>query len=172
MCEQMLLTVSQGDSGRPPQVGAIREIRFAPIGDVRHSLRGVHERQGSDALAGASRARSARSVFADLNKYAATHALRRAAHDPPRLITDDFLFVREALRAGGGIGFLPTFLAQADVKAGQLVRVLPRVHRIDGSLTLLYAKAKQVPARVTAFRDFLVDTFARPPAQSAPVAGP
>ena len=90
----------------------------------------------------------------------------------PRLISDDFLFVREALRAGGGIGFLPTFLAQADVKAGQLVRVLPRVHRIGGSLTLLYAKAKQVPPRVTAFRDFLVDTFARPAAQSAPAAGP
>lgn len=30
---------------RPPQVGAIREIRFAPIGDVRHSLgRAYYER--------------------------------------------------------------------------------------------------------------------------------
>ena len=89
----------------------------------------------------------------------------------PRLITDDFLFAREALCAGGGIGFLPTFLAQADVKAGRLVRVLPRVHKMGGSLTLLYAKAKQVPPRVTAFRDFLVDTFARPTAQSARVPG-
>jgi len=85
----------------------------------------------------------------------------------PRLVSDDFLFVREALRAGGGLGFLPTFLAQADVRAGQLVRVLPRVHKTGGSLTLLYAKAKQLPARVTAFRDFLVDSFARPAAQSA-----
>jgi len=85
----------------------------------------------------------------------------------PRLVSDDFLFVREALRAGGGLGFLPTFLAQADVRAGQLVRVLPRVHKTGGSLTLLYAKAKQLPARVTAFRDFLVDSFARPTAQSA-----
>jgi DNA-binding transcriptional LysR family regulator len=88
----------------------------------------------------------------------------------PRLVSDDFLFIREALRAGGGLGFLPTFLAQADVRAGQLVRVLPSVHKTGGSLTLLYAKAKQVPPRVTAFRDFLVDTFARPAAAHA--AGP
>jgi len=79
----------------------------------------------------------------------------------PRLVSGDFLFVREALRAGGGLGLLPTFLAQADVRAGQLVRVLPRVHKAGGSLTLLYAKAKQVPPRVTAFRNFLVDSFAQ-----------
>ena len=85
----------------------------------------------------------------------------------PRLVSDDFLFIREALRAGGGLGFLPAFLAQADVRAGQLVRVLPRVHKTGGSLTLLYAKTKQLPPRVTAFRDFLVDSFARPAAQSA-----
>jgi DNA-binding transcriptional LysR family regulator len=84
----------------------------------------------------------------------------------PRLVGDDFLFVREVLRAGGGLGFLPTFLAEADVIAGQLVRVMPRVHKTGGSLTLLYAKARQVPPRLIAFRDFLVDSFARPAAPS------
>jgi DNA-binding transcriptional LysR family regulator len=84
----------------------------------------------------------------------------------PRLVSDDFLFVREALRAGGGLGFLPAFLAQADARAGQLVRVLPRVHQTGGSLTLLYAKTKPVPPRVTAFRDFLLSSFARPAAES------
>jgi DNA-binding transcriptional LysR family regulator len=78
-----------------------------------------------------------------------------------RLIGDDFLFVREVLRAGGGLGFLPTFLAQADVIAGHLVRVLPRVHKTGGSLTLLYPKARQVPPRLTTFRDFLVASFAQ-----------
>lgn len=85
----------------------------------------------------------------------------------PRLVSDDFLFVREALRAGGGLGFLPTFLAEADVRAGQLVRVLPRVHKTGGTLTLLHAKTKQIAPKVSAFCDFLVDTFARPAAQSA-----
>jgi DNA-binding transcriptional LysR family regulator len=83
-----------------------------------------------------------------------------------RFVSDDFLFVREALRAGGGLGFLPTFLAQADVSAGQLVRVLPRVHKTGGSLTFLYVKAKQVPPRVIAFRDFVVGSFARRAAPS------
>ena len=85
----------------------------------------------------------------------------------PRLVSDDFLFIREALRANGGLGFLPTFLAQADARAGRLVRVLPRVHKTGGSLTLLYAKAKQVPPRVAAFRDFIVESFAGSPAKPA-----
>jgi DNA-binding transcriptional LysR family regulator len=82
----------------------------------------------------------------------------------PRLVSDDLLFVREALRAGGGLGFLPTFLAQADVRGGHLVRVLPRVRKTGGTLTLLHAKTNQVPPRVKAFCDFLVDSFARPAA--------
>jgi DNA-binding transcriptional LysR family regulator len=82
----------------------------------------------------------------------------------PRLVSDDFLFMREAVRAGSGLGMLPTFLVQADVRAGQLVRVLPRFRRPGGSLTLLRAKTNQVPPRVVAFCDFLVDSFARPAA--------
>jgi DNA-binding transcriptional LysR family regulator len=85
----------------------------------------------------------------------------------PRLISDDFLFVREALRAGGGLGLLPTFLAQPDVRTGQLVRVLPRFQRTGGSLTLLRARTSQVPPRVKAFCDFLVASFARPAASVA-----
>jgi DNA-binding transcriptional LysR family regulator len=64
------------------------------------------------------------------------------------------------LKSGGGLGFLPAFLAQADVASGQLVQVLPEVCPRIGQLTLLYSKSKQTPRRLTAFRDFLVDDFA------------
>jgi DNA-binding transcriptional LysR family regulator len=52
---------------------------------------------------------------------------------PPRLMGDDFFFIREALRAGGGIGVLPVFLAGNDLRAGTLVRVLPQWTETRGS---------------------------------------
>jgi hypothetical protein len=39
---------------------------------TKHSLCGAHERQGPEAFSGTELARGARSIFADLNKYAAT----------------------------------------------------------------------------------------------------
>lgn len=81
-----------------------------------------------------------------------------------RLVGDDFAFIRAALRAGGGIGPLPTFLAHADVQAGALVRVLPR-HSAPGrrKFVLLYPRARHVPRKVLAFRDFLLQTLAARP---------
>ena len=76
-----------------------------------------------------------------------------------RVISDDFLFVREAIRLGGGLGFLPAFLAQADVASGQLVQVLPGVCPRAGQLVFLHSKLKQMPRRLAAFRDFLLQRF-------------
>jgi DNA-binding transcriptional LysR family regulator len=76
-----------------------------------------------------------------------------------RVISDDFLFIREAIRSGGGLGFLPSFLAHADVASGQLVQVLPEVCPRIGQLVFLHAKVKQTPRRLTAFRDFLLQRF-------------
>ncbi len=78
-----------------------------------------------------------------------------------RISCDDMTFVREALRAGAGIGILPTFLADQEVSSGQLVRVLPRWNARSGDLWVLYPSARLVPRKVSAFRDFLVDTLSR-----------
>ncbi len=74
-----------------------------------------------------------------------------------RIVTDDLLFMRDALRAGAGIGLLPTFLVEADVVAGTLVRVLPRYERPSGSLHFVTPAARHVPRKVTAFRDLIVE---------------
>jgi DNA-binding transcriptional LysR family regulator len=76
-----------------------------------------------------------------------------------RLICNDFLFAREALRSGAGLGLLPTFLARADVAGGSLVGVLPKVQQPGGQIILVYNRANQIPKRLHAFRDFLADTF-------------
>jgi len=80
-----------------------------------------------------------------------------AAARPARIVCDDLLFVRDAVRAGAGLGFLPTFVAEPDVAAGALVRVLPRLERPAGTLHIVSPAARHVPRKVTAFRDLVVE---------------
>jgi DNA-binding transcriptional LysR family regulator len=76
---------------------------------------------------------------------------------PPRIVCDDLLFVRDAVRAGAGLALLPSFVAEADVVAGRLVRVLPRFERDAGWLHIVTPSAKHVPRKVTAFRELVLD---------------
>lgn len=82
---------------------------------------------------------------------------------PPRLTGDDFFFIREALRAGGGLGVLPVFLASQDLRAGTLVRVLPQWSETRGMLSLVYPQTKHLPRKLEVFRDFLVAWLAANP---------
>jgi DNA-binding transcriptional LysR family regulator len=76
-----------------------------------------------------------------------------------RIGGDDFSFVRAMVLAGGGIGLLPHINAAADEASGRLVRVLPGFHARGASLYIVYPTAHNVPPRVTAFRDFIVEAF-------------
>ncbi|MFT3772601.1 MAG: LysR family transcriptional regulator [Minicystis sp.] len=81
----------------------------------------------------------------------------------PRVVGDDKLFVRAVLRAGGGVGLLPTYLADEDVLTGRLVRVVPSFERSGGTVHLVMPSKKHVPSRVAAFRDLLLEVFRRRP---------
>ena len=72
---------------------------------------------------------------------------------------DDITFVRAIVLAGGGIGLLPSFNCSADVAGGRLVRILPKWHARGATLYLLHPQARTLPARVTAFRDYVVEAF-------------
>lgn len=74
-----------------------------------------------------------------------------------RIVCDDLLFVRDAVRAGAGVGLLPTFVAEGDVLTGRLVRVLPRFERPAGHLHIVTPAARHVPRKVTAFRDLVLE---------------
>jgi DNA-binding transcriptional LysR family regulator len=74
-----------------------------------------------------------------------------------RIVCDDLLFVRDAVRAGSGLGLLPAFVAAPDVLAGALVRVLPRYERTTAWLHVVTPAAKHVPRKVTAFRELLLE---------------
>jgi DNA-binding transcriptional LysR family regulator len=89
--------------------------------------------------------------FAQMQK-----ALKLPRPFAPRIVGNDVLFVREATRAGIGIGALPTFVAEPMVAAGSLVAVLPRLRLGTASLVMLHPTAGPVPRKVTAFRDVLL----------------
>jgi len=93
------------------------------------------------------------------------------APGPARIVCDDFLFLRDALRAGAGIGILPTFVAKEDVLAGQLVRIVPRLEWSAGNLYVVTPAAKHVPAKVTAFRDLVLELLSAPAALAGRGAG-
>jgi DNA-binding transcriptional LysR family regulator len=87
-----------------------------------------------------------------------TQQLGFPANFRPRVLCHDYLFLRETLRAGAGVGFLPTFLAEPYVVAGSLQRVLP-THRVRiGGFVLLYPSTR-VPRKVLAFRDLLLEAI-------------
>jgi DNA-binding transcriptional LysR family regulator len=76
-----------------------------------------------------------------------------------RMIADDFLFLREAARSGAGVAMLPAFVAKPLVAVGDLVRVLPNLRITAGGLNLVYPSTRPLPLKISAFRDFLVQTL-------------
>jgi DNA-binding transcriptional LysR family regulator len=79
-----------------------------------------------------------------------------------RLAGADFAFVHAALRAGAGIGSMPSFLATRSLAEGSLVRVLPAFCRASATLFFVYPAARHVPRKVIALRDFVLESFGRP----------
>lgn len=76
-----------------------------------------------------------------------------------RIAGDDLLFVRAALLAGAGIALVPRPLCIHDVEEGRLMRVLPDWGTPGGALYAVYPSAKNVSAKVLAFRDFAAESF-------------
>ena len=75
------------------------------------------------------------------------------------IVCDDMFFAREAARSGGGIVSLPTFLAEPTVRAGDLVHVLPRWFQRSGALWIVSPGGRNLPRKVTAFRDFALESL-------------
>lgn len=78
---------------------------------------------------------------------------------------DDFFVVRELIRAHAGVAVLPSYLGQAYVATGELVRVLPSetITTPGGGLYLVYPTQAHLPLKVRAFRDALIDHLKRHP---------
>jgi DNA-binding transcriptional LysR family regulator len=81
----------------------------------------------------------------------------------PRLSLTSFPMAAAAARAGLGIAIFPEFACAKDVRAKRLVTLLDE-HRIDvGSVWLVHAARRFLPARTRAFADLTRERFARAP---------
>ncbi len=82
---------------------------------------------------------------------------------PIRFVCDDFLVLRDLLREGAGVGLLPSFVAEPHVREGLLEPV--ELADFEGgprsAFFLVYPSSGQVPRKVTAFRDFLLEELER-----------
>ncbi len=82
----------------------------------------------------------------------------------PRFLCDDLLLLRELARRGAGIAMLPESFAAPYVQEGSLEEVpVSSPDSISGGLFLVYPSSGEVPRKVTAFRDFLLEWLKKLP---------
>jgi DNA-binding transcriptional LysR family regulator len=108
----------------------------------------------------------------DLAKHAcvlfrATNGTVRWQLDGPRgpetievsgpIVADDVTFLRQALIAGGGIGFMPA----PNLPGSNLVRVLPEYGMTGVPSQIVYPSARYVPQRVALLRDMILEEIPR-----------
>lgn len=70
--------------------------------------------------------------------------------------TNHTLMVAEMIRAGAGIGYMPIWVAQNELKSQQLIHVLPEYAMPEVPLYAVYTNRQFMNAKVRAFIDFLV----------------
>jgi DNA-binding transcriptional LysR family regulator len=80
-----------------------------------------------------------------------------------RIVCDDAFVLRDLVRRGGGIGAMPSFLADDDLQAGTLVAVLPKLALVRAAIYLISPARKHAPARATAFRALLLEMLRQRP---------
>jgi DNA-binding transcriptional LysR family regulator len=78
-------------------------------------------------------------------------------HVTPRLAVNDASVLRVAAIAGTGIGWIPAFLCDVDVRSGRLRRVLPEWQREAAEIYALFPGGRALAPKVRAFVAFLVE---------------
>lgn len=88
---------------------------------------------------------------------------RRLRMADGRILVDDVFVLRELVRLGGGIGAMPSFISDADLQAGTLAPVLPRLALARATIYLVSPARKHVASRATAFRALLFELLRQRP---------
>ena len=73
------------------------------------------------------------------------------------LQSNSTVMLHQLLLAGSGIGYLPLWLAQDDLTAGRLVRLLPDWQLRSITLHAAYPARRHLSAKIRSFIDFLVE---------------
>lgn len=72
-----------------------------------------------------------------------------------RTRSDNTLMIASLIRTGNGIGYMPSWLAEEDLKSGKLVRLLPDYVFRTPPLYAVYAGRRSMNSRLRSFIDFI-----------------
>ncbi len=95
---------------------------------------------------------------------------RREVVLEPTLISENFLFLRQAILAGLGIGLVPDYVVQEDVRRGDVVTTLDdwRLSIFGTQMFMLYMPNRQHTRAIRTFIDFVLERVRRPVDGDAP----
>ena len=77
----------------------------------------------------------------------------------PRLLVDDFSVLKQSIVDGLGIAVLPEYIAQEEVEAGKLVKLLPAWGMEDIDIYALYPRNRAKIPKVKAFLNFITELY-------------
>ena len=92
--------------------------------------------------------------------------LREERHEvllEPTLISENFLFLRQAVLAGLGVGIVPDYVVQDDIRSGEVVTALDawRLSIFGTHMYLLYMPDRHQTRAAAAFIDFVLEQARR-----------
>jgi len=76
---------------------------------------------------------------------------------------NDATLLAQMVRAGAGIGLLPTYLVAPMLRSGELVALLPNYTLDEMGIYGVYLSRRQMPLAVRLFLDFLAEQFGESP---------
>lgn len=102
-------------------------------------------------------------VGRDLRLSAYKDEVRQEVTLNPTLASENFQFLREAILSGLGIGLVPSYVVEEDVKAGRVVTALTpwRLSIFGTRLFLLRMPGRYQTQAVRTFIDFIIDKASR-----------
>ncbi|MEG1735125.1 MAG: LysR substrate-binding domain-containing protein, partial [Comamonas sp.] len=77
----------------------------------------------------------------------------------PRYVVDDLLTLKFAALAGSGMCWLPDYMCQEEVAAGQLVQLMPDWAPPPGIVHAVFPSRRGLAPAVRHFLDFLAETM-------------
>ncbi|MDM0008755.1 LysR family transcriptional regulator [Variovorax sp. J22G73] len=156
----------------PPQNLVAREmgpVRYVACASTDYAARNPLPVQ-LDALQGAPVVTAA-VIGRQLRVSAYQGETRREVILEPTLISENFLFLRQAILAGLGIGLVPDYVVQEDVRKGDVVTTLDdwRLSIFGTQMFMLYMPNRQHTRAIRTFIDFVLERVRVPAPEAAPV---
>ncbi len=77
----------------------------------------------------------------------------------PKLVTDDFSIIKQAVVDDAGVAILPSYMCDEEIESGQLINIIPEWGMSDIDIYALYPKHRASIPKIRVLLDFMKDVF-------------